>query len=130
MAHKERLNARAGMGREGEARAARYLEQQGLRIVARNVRTRGGEIDLVARDGGTLVLVEVRTVRRALVPGHPVTAITRRKARQVLRAARYYLHSLGAAARGRDVRIDALGIELDTETVEHLPGAIRAGLLE
>jgi len=116
-------------GRRGEALAARYLERRGLRIVGRNVRTRVGEIDLVAYDEGTLVLVEVRAVHRALVPGHPATAITHAKARQVLRAARYYLAALPGGGRGVDVRIDALGIELDTNTVEYLPGAIRADLV-
>ena len=47
-------------GRIAEDRALAYLQQQGLKLVARNVRSRRGEIDLVMRDGGTLVFVEVR----------------------------------------------------------------------
>ncbi|MGB5208749.1 MAG: YraN family protein, partial [Azonexus sp.] len=47
-------------GREAEERAARHLESRGLRVVARNFRIRGGEIDLICRAGSTLVFVEVR----------------------------------------------------------------------
>lgn len=47
-------------GRDGEARAAAFLEASGYRIVARNVRVPGGEIDLVCRDGASIVVVEVK----------------------------------------------------------------------
>jgi hypothetical protein len=47
-------------GREAEERAARHLERCGQRVVERNFRVRGGEIDLICRDGKTLVFVEVR----------------------------------------------------------------------
>ena len=47
-------------GREAEERAARHLERCGQRVVGRNFRVRGGEIDLICRDGRTLVFVEVR----------------------------------------------------------------------
>jgi putative endonuclease len=57
--------SRAGtvLGREGEERAARLLEAEGFRIVARNYRTRGGEIDIIASKGCLLVFVEVKTWR-------------------------------------------------------------------
>ncbi len=54
---------RQTLGREGEARAARYLEAQGYQIVARNVRAGGVEIDLIARDLRGLIIVEVKTRR-------------------------------------------------------------------
>ncbi len=54
----------ASIGREGEARAARLLEAAGMRIIARNVRSRRGEIDLVAIEDETLVFVEVKAWRR------------------------------------------------------------------
>jgi len=60
------------LGREGEAAAARYLRRQGMRILTRNHRGPAGEIDLIARDGDTLVFVEVKT-RRAGVPAEAVT---------------------------------------------------------
>ena len=49
-------------GQAGERRAAAYLKAQGLTIVANNIRSRYGEIDLIARDGAVLVFVEVRSV--------------------------------------------------------------------
>ena len=116
---------RLSIGREGEEQAARYLQQQGLEILARNLRTRYGELDIVAREGRTLVIVEVRTVTRAHFLGHPAASITLSKARQVLRATRHYLATLGQRGRRTDVRIDAIGIELSTGRIEHLPGAIR-----
>ena len=114
---------RREVGRRGEELAVGFLVEQGLRILARNVRTRHGEIDILAEDGATLVVVEVRTVSRARFLGHPAAAITLGKARQVLRATRHYLAR--SRLRGKDVRIDALGVELATGRIEHLPGAIR-----
>ncbi len=51
---------RSAVGRSGEDRAARLLESEGLRIVARNFRTRRGEVDIVAIDGETIVFTEVK----------------------------------------------------------------------
>jgi putative endonuclease len=81
---------RARAGAAAEALAARYLEQQGLTIVTRNFRTRRGEIDLVARDGATLVFVEVR-LRRGASHGGAAESITAAKRTRLLAAARYYL---------------------------------------
>ena len=63
--------ARGDDGRSAEALAADHLRANGLAIVGRNVRSRHGEIDLVARDGATLVFVEVR-LRRSGSHGEPV----------------------------------------------------------
>ncbi|MDR0690351.1 MAG: YraN family protein [Spirochaetaceae bacterium] len=52
---------KAGMGREGENKAAAALEQAGMSIIARNIRFNSGEIDLVALDGETMVFVEVKS---------------------------------------------------------------------
>ena len=54
---------RARLGAQGESIAAAHLEASGLKIMARNFRTRYGEIDLIAEDGDTLVFVEVKTRR-------------------------------------------------------------------
>ncbi len=58
-------NRRISLGRRGEEIVARYLEQEGFRIVERNWRAPSGELDIVAMDGETLVFVEVRTRMRA-----------------------------------------------------------------
>jgi putative endonuclease len=76
------------LGSRGERAAARYLKRNKLRILARNVRmSRRGEIDLLARDGETLVFVEVKT-RRA---GEAAEAITPEKRRRLTRAALEFL---------------------------------------
>ena len=81
-------------GRWGEDLAAGVLRRAGLRILGRRVRTgRRGELDLVARDGDTLVFVEVKT-RRAEVYGRPADSVDRDKRRALSRAAVRYLRRL------------------------------------
>ena len=77
-------------GRDGETRAAEFLRTQGFQILAQNYRWRGGEIDLVARDGDCLVFVEVKT-RRSHRYGAPEESITAEKQAQIVRTARHYL---------------------------------------
>ena len=82
-------------GEAAEARAADYLARQGLAIVARNYRTRFGEIDLVARDHGTLVFVEVRR-RASAACGGAAESVDARKRRRIAAAASQYLARLGS----------------------------------
>ena len=77
-------------GGDAEERAAAYLAARGLDIVSRNFRTRLGEIDLVAREGDTLVFVEVR-MRSAGTFGGAIESITPRKQRRIQAAARQFL---------------------------------------
>lgn len=79
------------LGDEGERSAARYLRRHGLRVITRNYRTNRGEIDLIARDGDTLVFVEVKTRRS----GHPAEAVTPEKERRLTLAALQFLHRYG-----------------------------------
>ncbi len=80
------------LGDRGEREAARHLRRQGLRVLRRGYRTPQGEIDLIARDGGTLVFVEVKARRR----GKPAEAVTPEKQRRLTLAALHFLkgHSL------------------------------------
>lgn len=107
------------LGREGERRAASFLRKAGYRILARNVRVRAGEADLVCRDpdASSIVIVEVKTRRIAdgLSPGGvaaapeaSITAHKRRKLSQVVRA-------LVRANRWHDraIRVDVVAIEVD-----------------
>jgi len=82
------------LGNEGEARAADYLAAQGYRIVARNVRAGGVELDLVVRRGRTVVFVEVKT-RRSHRFGAPELAIDARKRRRLVRGAYAWLRERG-----------------------------------
>ncbi len=85
--------ARPNQGALGEAKedlARRYLEGQGLRLLARNHRCRHGEIDLVMRDGGTLVFVEVR-YRSSERFGGAAASVDAHKQRRLAAAAGHYL---------------------------------------
>lgn len=96
--------ARADAGARAEALAADYLARQGLAVVARNFRTRFGEIDLIARDGDTLVFVEVR-LRTTKSFGGAAASITATKRARLVAAARGYLAMLG---REPPCRFDAI----------------------
>lgn len=86
-----------------------YLDIQGVHIVARNVRCKGGEIDIVCLDGAYLAVIEVR--QRA--PGRfggALASVTRAKQRKIIRAARYVLQS-SVSLRSRLMRFDVIGVE-------------------
>lgn len=95
------------LGQCGEALAAQYLENQGMKILDRNVRYRHGEIDLVALDGQTVVIVEVKT-RASLQFGTPAEAITQRKVATLRRLASQWMqdHHHHASL----VRIDVISV--------------------
>ncbi len=96
-------------GAESELRAERYLVGQGLKPVARNWRTRGGEIDLIMRDGDTLVFIEVRS-RSGHQYGGAAASITRTKQGRVIHAARLYLAGLSSTPNCRfDAILDQQG---------------------
>ncbi|MDR1710117.1 MAG: YraN family protein [Candidatus Accumulibacter sp.] len=109
-------------GQRGEEIAARYLERRGLSVVARNHRCRGGEIDLVCRDGKTLVFVEVR-LRKSGGYGGAAASITPAKQRRVALAARHYLAAAGK--NDSPCRFDC--VLLDGEQVEWIRDAFSAG---
>lgn len=81
---------RQDSGALAEASAAAYLQQAGLRLVMRNFRVRGGEIDLICREGEVLVFVEVRLRRRSDFGG-AAASIGAAKRRRLLLAAQHYL---------------------------------------
>jgi putative endonuclease len=81
-------------GEIGEALAADYLSRSGYRIVARNYRCRFGEIDIVAREGDTLVFVEVKS-RRSGAYGDPLLAVGHSKQKKISRIALHYLSEKG-----------------------------------
>ena len=77
-------------GDQAEALTAAYLERNGLRILERNYRVRGGELDLIALDGETLVFVEVR-YRKSARFGGAAASIDARKQQRLIHAAQVYL---------------------------------------
>jgi putative endonuclease len=103
--------ARKNLGDSAERVAALYLEQHGMRILARNVRTRAGEIDLIAEEGAELAFVEVKA-RRGTRYGAPEEAITPRKQIQLVNLADAFMAQQHEFA-GRPWRIDVVAIQLD-----------------
>ena len=119
-----RAELRARSGVSAEALAGRFLESQGLTVVARNFRTRRGEIDLIARDGATVVFVEVR-LRRSSRFGGAVESITAAKRARLVAAAQVYL--LGQRA-SPPCRFDAILLDtLDPARVDWRRNVIEAG---
>jgi putative endonuclease len=100
-----RTDDRRALGAEGEARAARFLTQRGYRIVERNVRVGGVEVDLVVRRGRLVVFVEVKT-RRTASHGGPEQAVDARKQARLVRAAAAWIHANPGTARS--VRFDVV----------------------
>lgn len=82
--------SRLELGLLGEELASQYIRQRGYRILERNCRSRMGEIDIIARDGETVVFVEVKT-RSSDEYGSPADSITKAKQSRLIRSASYYL---------------------------------------
>jgi len=99
--------AHLALGRAGERAAAKYLETHLCKILARNCRFAAGELDIVALDGGTLLFVEVKTLRER--PGFsPVGNLSLEQRRRNHRAAKSYLAML--KERPRKVRFDLVEV--------------------
>jgi putative endonuclease len=100
------------LGARGEEFAALHLRRRGYRILARNARADGVEIDLVAARGGVVIFVEVKT-RRSLRQGPPEAAVDARKQARIVRGASAWLRE--QRRRPRRVRFDVIAVHLDTE---------------
>lgn len=103
----DRLPHDRARGRAAEEAAEAYLRRLGLKIVARNVMTRAGELDLVALDGETLCFVEIKA-RTSAEYGRSIESVGPRKQERIARAAALFL------ARNRSqraCRFDVLGLD-------------------
>lgn len=109
----------SGRGKDAENLAADYLQRAGLKLVARNYRCRYGEIDLIARDGETLVFVEVR-MRSSDRFGGAAASITATKRAKLVRAARHYIANV---AQPPQCRFDALLVNGQERSIEWLKSA-------
>ena len=117
-----RTSRTRALGAFGEAYAARHLVAGGMVLLDRNWRCELGEIDLVLRDGDTLVFCEVKT-RSSASYGTPLESVTVRKAARLRRLAARWLaeHQL----RPREVRLDLVGVLVPrngSPSLEHAPG--------
>lgn len=101
------MRAKDALGRYGEELAVEHLRGQGLTILARNWRCPAGELDVIARDGSTLVICEVKT-RRSRAYGDPVEAVGPRKLRRLRELSLRWLDEQGVHAP--EIRFDVIGI--------------------
>ncbi|MCL4366348.1 YraN family protein [Patescibacteria group bacterium] len=95
-------------GSLGEDLACEYLKKQGYKILERNFRIRGGEIDIVAKDQGTLVFVEVKT-RFTHDFGLPVEAMTPWKIKALLKTAKFYVQKIKWG--DKEYRLDFVSVD-------------------
>ncbi|TDD01338.1 YraN family protein [Nonomuraea diastatica] len=116
-------NKRLDLGRQGEQLAVTYLEAQGMKVIERNWRCRHGEIDVIAEEGPSLIVVEVKT-RSATSHGTALEGVSRAKlARLHMLAAKW----LATQQRTFDtVRVDVIALErfAGDFALRHIRGAI------
>jgi putative endonuclease len=126
--HRRMSVARQRTGRIGEGLACERLLRAGCRLIARNCRTRAGELDIVALDGAALVFVEVKTMRTGTHTGpeRPILAVGPQKQRQVRRLARAWLAENRPPPHSA-IRFDVVGVLLDPAgspvAIEHVRDA-------
>ena len=120
--------ARQRLGKRAESLIAARLTRLGWRIVARNVRTRSGELDLIGLDGDTLVFVEVKAARagRGAGPERPAHAVGPRKQLRIRRLAREWLAEGRGPSGVAGYRFDVVGVSFRGDRladVDHIRGA-------
>jgi putative endonuclease len=126
--------AAGAIGARGETLAAEHLQRRGFRVLARNVRMRQGEIDLIAFDGHTLAFVEVKTRRAARGGDHaggwppPLERLGPRQRARIRRlAAAWLCDPVRARPRAHELRLDAIGVVVDGAgallALDHVEGA-------
>lgn len=102
---------KSGLGEKGEALAAEFLEAGGYQILHRRYRFGRGDVDIIARQGKTVVFVEVKT-RTTGAYGEPEDAVTPDKIRRIRRIASAYLS--GRSLSDCDCRIDIIGVTFES----------------
>ncbi len=121
--------ARLRLGRAAEEIVAERVASAGWELLERNARTRYGELDLVARDGRTLVFVEVKGGRAnaSFGPERPVLSVGFRKQQRVRRLAAAWMSERRDLPRYEEIRFDAVGVSFGRDgriaDYEHLRGA-------
>jgi putative endonuclease len=119
MRNSPRENSRKG--REGEDRAADFLEKKGLAIITRNIRSQRGEVDIAALDGQTVVFVEVKAWSAWGIEELQY-GLTREKQRRIIETAKYFL-AAHREYKGMAVRFDVIFIGSPSEAPVHLVSA-------
>lgn len=110
------MENKQSLGKSGEEFAARLVTESGLHIIQKNYRCPKGEMDIIARDGKTLVFIEVRT-RRSAFRGWGEESITPQKARRLQAIASYYVLQQGYTS-WPGIRFDVVAIRWNDENPE------------
>jgi putative endonuclease len=115
-------NAKQVLGKEGERIAEEYLKGKGYKLVERNYRCKGGELDLIVLDRRVVVFVEVKT-RTGRGYGSPFEAVEYHKQKRMIRAAQVFLTQKNL--HHRDARFDVVGVSWPAgePLVEHIENA-------
>lgn len=125
----KRPDPRRGTGQRAEDICARRLRQKGWQIYARNWRIKSGEIDLIARTGNVLVVVEVKAghVGSLSGPPIPILAVGPNKQRRLRKLASAWIASYGRTVSFREVRFDVVGVMFerngDLAAYDHMENA-------
>jgi len=115
-----RRDPRRTTGNAGEDHAVEWLERHGFSIIDRNWRCARGEVDIVARDGDTIVFIEVKT-RTGQTTGHPLEAVTPRKLARIRQLVPAWFHA-HRDQTARAIRIDCIAVTMiaDHVAIEHV----------
>ncbi|RJQ35721.1 YraN family protein [Candidatus Microgenomates bacterium] len=119
------MNLKIDEGKKGEEIAESFLRKKGYKIIERNFRIKGGEIDIIASKDNVLVFVEVKT-RKSAEFGSPLEAITYWKLKSLIKTAQYF--KLSHPNLPEQLRIDAVSVELSDgkeikiEHIENISG--------
>jgi putative endonuclease len=116
------LNKRQLFGKESEALAVRYLKKNGYKILEQNYRNKIGEIDIIAKEKGSLVFVEVKA-RKTHVFGNPKWAVTPKKQRKISMVALYYLKATKQIHVKARFDVVALSLAKDNPQIEIIKNA-------
>jgi putative endonuclease len=116
------LNKRQQFGKESESLAVRYLKKNGYKILEQNYRNKLGEIDIIAKEKGTLVFVEVKA-RKTHVFGNPKWAVTPKKQRKISMVALYYLKATKQIHVKARFDVVALSLAEDNSQIEIIKNA-------
>ncbi len=116
------LNKRQQFGKDSESLAAKHLKKNGYKILEQNYRNKLGEIDIIAKEKGTLVFVEVKA-RKTHVFGNPKWAVTPKKQRKISMVALYYLKAANKTHVKARFDVVSLSLAKDNPQIEIIKNA-------
>lgn len=105
------------LGKEGEDIACNFLKNKGYKIIEKNFRSKFGEIDIIAKDGNTLVFIEVKS-KEGIKFGSPQEAVNRKKLEKIKKCINYFLHI--KHLENSSIRLEVVAIQTDNYQVKKI----------